>query len=133
MTQTNNNSPKKTDANDTFGSRVFVWVFILGFVGYIIGAGYGGYTEDESIGGAILWIILMVIAPLIIIPVIKAHGFAIVLVVVGMVSIMSGDNSSVFGPAVGYAFIGAVIGGFIGGALGSIFEGFKYILHGGEK
>lgn len=125
------NTPVK-DA-DTFGARIFAWALIVGYIGYIVGAGYGGYTEASSIGSGIIWIILMGIAPFIFIPVISVYGFGIVLLAIGLISIGSGGKPSHFiteiisASAVRFAFIGAVISVFVGSCLGVVIEGLKKI------
>jgi predicted RNA-binding Zn-ribbon protein involved in translation (DUF1610 family) len=114
-------------ADDTLGGRVLVWVLFLGFIGYIAGAGYGGYIDYNTIANAIVSAVLMGIAPFVLIPVIRLHGFGIVLVVAFIISSLfpvDDDYSSIF-ILVRYASIGAFLGAFVGSMLGLIIEGLK--------
>ena len=116
---------------DSFWARVFVYVLIIGCIGYVVGAGFGSRVAHETIVSTVLWIVIMGIAPFILMPVLKKYGFVALLSVSGIVSIMNTGKSYgglleiLFHPAVGFSFLGATCFAIVGLIIGVIVECIK--------
>jgi tetratricopeptide (TPR) repeat protein len=112
-----------------FGEIQLGWFLVVGAIGCIVGAGYGGYASGGGIGGAIFYCVFITIVACIIIPVAKPHGFALILAVVAAISFVAGDAATGFSThlfRIGkYGFIGTLVGTFIGFAIGFIYEAIK--------
>lgn len=121
--------PKKVDS---FWAKVFVYVFIAGCIGYVIGTGFGSsVVAHETIGSTILFIIVMGIAPFILKRFLSIYGFFGLLFGLGIASFMSAGKISgglleiLFHPAVGFSFLGASCFAIVGLIIGAIVEGIK--------